>query len=61
MAKTKEELANRIEFEVIPLIGEYINDGILNVKPSEKDRAFASWVNLYPVAPDVEEAELQDE
>ena len=61
MAKTKEELANRIEFEVIPLIGEYISDGILNVKPSERDRAFASWVNLYPVEPIVEEEEMQDE
>lgn len=61
MAKTKEELSNRIEFEVIPLISEYISDGILNVKPSEKDRAFASWVNLYPVEQDAEEEELQDE
>lgn len=61
MAKTKEELSNRIEFEVIPLIGEYISDGILNVKPSERDRAFSSWVNLYPVEPIVEEEEMQDE
>lgn len=61
MAKTKEELSNRIEFEVIPLIGEYISDGILNLKPSERDRAFSSWVNLYPVEPIVEEEEMQDE
>ena len=46
MAKTKDELANRIEFEVLPLINEYINDGILNVKPAEKDSAFDSWRNL---------------
>ena len=46
MAKTKEELANRIEFEVIPLISEYINDGILNVEQSERDKAFSSWTNL---------------
>ena len=61
MAKTREELANRIEFEVIPLIGEYISDGILNVKTSDRDRAFTSWVNLYPDEPDVEEEDLQDE
>lgn len=46
MAKSKEELTNRIEFEVIPLINEYINDGILNVKSTEKENAFASWSNL---------------
>lgn len=46
MAKSKEELANRIEFEVIPLINEYINDGILNVSHKERDDAFTSWTNL---------------
>lgn len=46
MAKSKEELANRIEFEVIPLINEYINDGILNVSHKERDDAFPSWTNL---------------
>ena len=46
MAKSKDELTNRIEFEVIPLIKEYINDGILNVKSSEKENAIASWSNL---------------
>ena len=46
MAKSEEELANKIEFEVIPLINEYINDGILNVKTEERDNAFASWRNL---------------
>ena len=46
MAKSEEELANKIEFEVIPLINEYINDGILNVKTEERDNAFASWSNL---------------
>ena len=46
MAKSKEELANRIQYEVIPLINEYINDGILNVTSTEKENAFASWSNL---------------
>ena len=47
MTNTREALANKIEFEVIPLINEYINDGILNVNIAEKDRAFNSWANLH--------------
>ena len=46
MSKSREELASKIEFEVIPLINEYINDGLINVKSSEKEIAFASWMNL---------------
>lgn len=46
MSKSREELASKIEFEVIPLINEYINDGLLNVKSDPKDMAFASWMNL---------------
>ena len=46
MAKSKEELSNRIEYEVIPLISEYINDGILNVNHKERDNVFTSWANL---------------
>ena len=57
MAKTKEELANRIEFEVLPLINEYINDGILNVRHKERDNAFTSWANLQVVKNTQEEDE----
>lgn len=46
MAKSKDELANRIEYEVIPLINEYINDGILNVGPKERESAFTFWKKL---------------
>ena len=46
MAKSKDELANRMEFEIIPLINEYINDGILNVNTKEKNQYFNSWLNL---------------
>jgi 5-methylcytosine-specific restriction protein B len=46
MSKSREELASKIEFEVIPLINEYINDGLLNVKSDKKDMVFASWMNL---------------
>lgn len=57
MAKTKEELTNRIQYEVIPLINEYINDGILNVKSTEKENAFASWSNLCTRAINQDDAE----
>lgn len=62
MAKSKEELTNRIQYEVIPLISEYINDGILNVKSTEKENAFASWSNLYvrPIAKDDSEDDIED-
>ena len=46
MAKSREELANKIVYEVIPLINEYINDGILNVKVAEKKQAFDAWSSL---------------
>ena len=62
MAKSKEELTNRIQYEVIPLISEYINDGILNVKSTEKENAFASWSNLCvrPIAKDDSEDDIED-
>lgn len=60
MAKTKEELANRIEFEVIPLISEYINDGILNVKHTERNNAFNSWANLDVIKTTKEEDESSE-
>ena len=46
MADSREALANKIEFEVIPLVNEYINDGILSVKSKEKELAFACWSAL---------------
>ena len=46
MAKEREELENKMEFEVVPLINEYINDGILKVDVEEKTKAFEAWKNL---------------
>ena len=34
---------------IIPLIAEYINDGILTVNDQEKDKAFDAWASLHPV------------
>lgn len=48
MADGEEELRNKMEYEIIPLIAEYINDGILNVKEDEKNYIFESWLNLQP-------------
>lgn len=50
MAKNEEEFTNRIQYEVIPLINEYINDGILNVKSDEKENTFVAWSNLSTIA-----------
>lgn len=52
MARTIEELSDKIEFEVIPLLSEYINDGILNVKKEEKKEAFDAWLKLTPIVVD---------
>lgn len=46
MAKSEEELSAKMEYEVLPLIAEYINDGILNVKADEKKKAFDAWLSL---------------
>jgi len=49
MAKSKEELRDKIQYAVIPLVTEYINDGILNVKVEDKNKFFDSWRDLKPL------------
>ncbi|MCF2646196.1 AAA family ATPase [Prevotella stercorea] len=49
MVSSKEELQCKVEFEIIPLIAEYINDGILTVNDQEKEKAFDAWASLQPV------------
>ena len=46
MADDEEGLRNKVEYEIIPLINEYINDGILNVSAEEKKNAFDAWSDL---------------
>lgn len=46
MATTEQELVYKMKYEVIPLVNEYINDGILNVKADEKRKAFQVWEGL---------------
>ncbi len=49
MAESEDALVDKVEYEIIPLINEYINDGILNVKSEEKKLAFDSWRSLTPI------------
>lgn len=46
MADSEESLRYKVEYEILPLISEYINDGILNVKSKEKKEAFEVWKEL---------------
>lgn len=63
MASDRDELVGKIKYEVLPLITEYINDGILAVADKEKDAAFGSWLNLQRIAPESapEEDSLENE
>ena len=60
MAKNEEELLAKIEYEVLPLITEYINDGILNVKNDEKKKTFNAWLNLSPITEEPEETDEEE-
>jgi ATP/GTP-binding site motif protein A len=62
MSASKEELRDKMEYEVLPLIAEYINDGILNVSSKEKEAAFEAWRDLQPATiEEVNEEEEQEE
>lgn len=62
MSDSEEELKDKMEYEVLPLIAEYINDGILNVSSKEKEAAFWAWRNLQPATiEEVNEEEEQEE
>ena len=61
MAESEDELHDKVEFEILPLINEYINDGILNVKNDEKKTAFNSWLSLSPVQEIEDENQEEDE
>ncbi len=63
MASDRDELVGKIKYEVLPLITEYINDGILAVTDKEKDATFNSWLNLQRIAAEAnpEEDTLENE
>ena len=60
MASSEEELLNKVEYEILPLIAEYINDGIISVSDEEKKRAFHAWLNLHPMQ-ETEDEEINTE
>mgnify|MGYP004444909289 CR=1 FL=1 len=57
MADGEDELRDKIEYEIIPLISEYITDGILNVKEEEKELTFECWNSLKPIQKDEKDSE----
>lgn len=62
MSDSEEELREKMEYEVLPLIAEYINDGILNVSSKEKKAAFEAWRKLQlATIEEVNEEEEQEE
>ena len=62
MAQSKDELYDKVEYEILPLINEYINDGVLNVKNDEKEIAFNSWLSLSPIqCSEVDDNQEEDE
>ena len=46
MADDDEDLKLKVEFEIVPLIKEYIKDGILRVNPVEQKKYFDAWLEL---------------
>ncbi|MCR5163577.1 MAG: AAA family ATPase [Thermoguttaceae bacterium] len=46
MAENDEELKLKIEYEVIPLLKEYVKDGLLNYREKEMKEYFEAWRNL---------------
>lgn len=60
MASSEDELSNKVKYEILPLIAEYINDGIINVSDEEKKKAFDAWSNLQ-IMPIIEDEEMDTE
>lgn len=61
MAESEEELHDKVEYEILPLISEYINDGILSVKSDEKKTAFNAWLSLSPIQEAEDDEQDQDD
>lgn len=61
MASSEDDLANKVGYEILPLIAEYINDGVLNVTDKEKKIAFCSWSDLQIMTVEEEEIDSTEE
>ena len=55
MAKEEAALRTNVKYNLIPLIKEYIKDGILNVKSDTAKNCFEAWLNLQPYTTDEKE------
>lgn len=42
------ELRLKVRYEIIPLVREYIKDGILNCLPEDAGKFFDAWEKLLP-------------
>lgn len=60
MAKGEDQLKLKIKYEVIPLINEYINDGILRVSADKKNKTFGAWENLETIPVKNEEIDIEE-
>lgn len=54
MAADEDALKMKMTYEVVPLMREYVKDGILNCKPEECTKWFEAWKSLSPLRSDVE-------
>ena len=54
MAADEDVLKMKMTYEVVPLMREYVKDGILNCKPEECTKWFEAWKSLSPLRSDVE-------
>ena len=61
MAYDENELKDKVKYEIIPLINEYINDGILNVSAEEKKNAFDAWMALQAYKAEDETQSVEEE
>ena len=61
MANDEDELRSKVEYEIIPLVNEYINDGILNVSTEEKNKAFEAWRELEVIKVEEETQTVEEE
>ena len=55
MAKDEATLRTNVKYNLIPLIKEYIKDGILNVKSDTAKQYFEAWLELQPYTTDEKE------
>ena len=46
MARNEDELKLKMQYEVIPLLKEYIKDGILSVQKEDSEKHFSAWRDL---------------